>query len=37
MHQLSVEIKIDDYWNPQLHVEALLIFNYTSPVLLFTI
>ena len=24
MDQLPVEIKIDDYWNPQLH--ALLIF-----------
>ena len=35
MDQLPVEIKIDDYWNPELH--ALLIFcNYTSPILLFT-
>ena len=30
-----MEIKINDYWNPQLH--TLLIFNYTSPILLFTI
>ena len=35
MDQLPVEIKIDDYKNPQLY--ALLIFNFTSPVLLFTI
>ena len=26
MDQLAVDIKIDDYWNPQLH--ALLIFSW---------
>ena len=35
MDQLPVEIQIDDYWKPQLH--ALLIFNYTSSILFFTI
>ena len=35
MDQMPVEIKVDDFWNPQLH--ALLIFNYTSPILLFNI
>ena len=29
MDQLSVEIKIDDYWNPQL--QALFIFNSLEP------
>ena len=35
MDQFPVEIKIENYWNTQLH--ALFIFNYTSPILLFTI
>ena len=35
MDQLPVGIKIDDYWNPQLH--ALLIFNITSSILLFAL
>ena len=30
-----MEIKIDDYWNPELH--AFLFFYYTSPILFFTI
>ena len=36
MDQLPVEIKISDYWNPQLHI-LLIFFNYTEPILLFTI
>ena len=35
MDQLPMEIIIDVYWNPQLY--ALLIFNYTSAIMLFTI